>query len=322
MTKSAGHRSRSSAAASGREPCRGVRRRAARARRGRRGRWSLPDRGRVRASRAGGRAGRPRYFEGLGAQVTGLAGAEPPRRRGRRERRRRSRVARVRLPRRRLAAAPALGAEGQRALRRAARTRYGSGAVIAASGAGATVLVRPDGRPARRRVHRRARARAGPRGLPVPRHARPTTCASARSTCSPRDAVLVGVDEQTALVRDRRRSVGGHRARAARRCTARARSSKTAKSGATVDARRRRYVSVIVTLTIVDAWCVGASVAVDGRAPRSSARRRCPSSPCRSARSRSAGCRALCAPVTMKNCESNVPSGSPSVFAAATEPTG
>ena len=40
------------------------------------------------------------------------------------------------------------------------RTRYGRGAVIAASGAGATVRVRPDGRPARRRVHRRARARA------------------------------------------------------------------------------------------------------------------------------------------------------------------
>ena len=91
----------------------------------------------------------------------------------------------VRLPRRRLAAAPALGAEGQRALRRAARTRYSRRRGDRRVGRGRDRAVRPDGRPARRRVHRRARARAGPRGVPVPRHARPTTCASGRSTSCP-----------------------------------------------------------------------------------------------------------------------------------------
>ena len=52
-------------------------------------------------------------------------------------------------------------------------------------GRGRDRRVRPDGRPARRRVHRRARHRAGRRGLPRPRAARPTTGASARSSSSP-----------------------------------------------------------------------------------------------------------------------------------------
>ena len=49
---------------------------------------------------------------------------------------------------------------------------YTDGAVLAASGAGATVAVRSDGRSARRGVHGRARPRPRAGGVPVPRPGR------------------------------------------------------------------------------------------------------------------------------------------------------
>ena len=49
---------------------------------------------------------------------------------------------------------------------------YQAGGVLAASGAGATLLCDPMVDPPRRRVHRRPRRREGPRGVPVPRHRR------------------------------------------------------------------------------------------------------------------------------------------------------
>ena len=107
----------------------------------------------------------------------------------------------VRLLRRRLADAPALGAQGLGALRGAARRvpqRRGRRRVRRRRHG----AVRPDGRPARRCVHRGPRVRGGPRGLPVPRHRGRPPPARARSTCNPPEAVLVGVDEETALVRE------------------------------------------------------------------------------------------------------------------------
>ena len=77
----------------------------------------------------------------------------------------------VRVPRRRFTVAPALGAQGLDALRRAARRlpgRRGAGGV----GRGRDAAVRPDGRSPRGRVHRRPRRGEEPRGVPVPRHRR------------------------------------------------------------------------------------------------------------------------------------------------------
>ena len=86
--------------------------------------------------------------------------------------------------------------------RRAARTRTGSGAVVAASGAGATVLCDPmvDPRGGAYTVGLGIVAR--PRGVPVPRDARPTICASGRSTCCRRTRCSPAIDEETALVRE------------------------------------------------------------------------------------------------------------------------
>ena len=136
------------------------------------------------------------WFEGLGANATGLPvlnrrDAEADAQRGRDAGRQ------VRLPRRRLAPAPALGAEGQPVVRRARlrlRPRRGDRGV----GRGRDRRLRPDGRSARRRVHGRARARARRRRVPVPRGrgrpparalgraaSRPTRCSSG-STSRPR----------------------------------------------------------------------------------------------------------------------------------------
>ena len=110
-------------------------------------------------------------------------GVEPARRGGRRARRGHARGP-VRLPRRRLAAAPALGAEGKRAVRRVAlRARPGRG--DRGLGRGRDGRVRPDGRPARRRLHRRPRHGHRRRRVPRPRGRAPTTAASARSSSSP-----------------------------------------------------------------------------------------------------------------------------------------
>ena len=63
---------------------------------------------------------------------------------------------------------------------------YRSGAVVAASGCRRHGAVRPDGRSPRRRVHRRARRRRRASRSSRTTAPRPTTSASARSTCCPR----------------------------------------------------------------------------------------------------------------------------------------
>ena len=168
------------------------------------GEWTEPYRGARQPSAAPGRvrrgADRP-YRRGLRAPGTGRvpgrglvpragrerhepAGPEPPRRRGRRERRRDAGRP-VHLPRRRLSAPPALGAEGQPALRRPAlRPRPGCGHRRLRWRC--DLRVRPDGRSPRWRLHGRARHRF--RQSPCSRitRARPTTGASAHSSCSRR----------------------------------------------------------------------------------------------------------------------------------------
>ena len=61
--------------------------------------------------------------------------------------------------------------------------------------------VRPDGRPAGRRVHARPRAARGHRGDPGPRHWS-EDAAHRTLKMSPAKLVLVGIDERTALIRD------------------------------------------------------------------------------------------------------------------------
>ena len=127
------------------------------------------DRGGVRAPGADRRRSPQQHFAPLGVDDADAAGAAtgatrrtPPTSKAvaRRE---------VHLPRRRLADAPALGAQGLRALRGDARRvpRRRGGRRVGCRRHGA---VRPDGRPAWRCVHGGPRLRGGPRGLPVPRH--------------------------------------------------------------------------------------------------------------------------------------------------------
>ena len=185
------------------------------------------------------------------------------------------RVGQVRLPRRRLAAAPALGAEGQRAVRRRSLARLprrrGDGGV----GRGRDGAGRPDGRSARRRVHRRARARSadvaifpyhGTRGRPPPRAVgRPAPgdarCSSA-STSRPRSAsrgwTAVGAGQVSVYDRDGTRVVqrGGRAGPAAdaflslgRQGSPRTRPARRVRAnlssyGATVVRRRRRVVTL------------------------------------------------------------------------------
>ena len=203
-------RSPSSAAASG--PSRAARStHGCSERPGRRGRRA-PDRGRVRASRAGRSSGPTEWFDALGATVTGLDGAQPARRRGRRQRRRgRATPSSSTSPTARRCTCVRCSRAARSTTRWSTRTRRRGDRRV---GRGRDVLVRSDGRSTRRRVHRRARARAGPRGVPVPRHrrrpppraldrpaCRATRCSSA-STSRPRSSA-------TASGR-----VGGRRARA------------------------------------------------------------------------------------------------------------
>ena len=75
----------------------------------------------------------------------------------------------LRVPRRRVPAPPPVGAEGFGAVRRAARRvpRRRRPRRVRCRRHG---VVRPDGRPAGRRVHRRPRRGAQPRRVPLPRH--------------------------------------------------------------------------------------------------------------------------------------------------------
>ena len=245
----------------------------------------LPDRGRVRASRPGRRAGDDVVRGARGARSRGLPVAEPARRRGRRQRRRGARR-RVRLPRRRLAAAPALGAEGQRALRRDGRTPTA----------------------AARCSRRRARAR---RCCAIRWSTRAAARTRSASGSSPGLAVFPYHGTAADHLRERsidllagrrgaRRRRRAHRARPrpatgawerdgpgpARPCTARAPQPKTARqrrSPASSSARGRDHDSVIVTLSIVGLAASARPSRVGRAALRSSSRRPCPTSPCRSA---------------------------------------
>ena len=147
------------------------------------------------------------YFDDLGAKVQPLtvlhrADAEDA------DGRRGVAKAALRLPRRRLAAAPALGAQGVAAVRgdrhrlpttarcwrRRARARPWCATRWSIPAAAPT----PSGS-AWSWVSRCSRTTAPP----------PTTCASARSTSCPTAPTLVGIDEETALVRDPGRRRGG-----------------------------------------------------------------------------------------------------------------
>ena len=174
--------SRSSAAASG--PSRAARfdSRLLAARRDRRGPGAARPRPRS-STPTGPSSGPPRTSRASARRVTGLpvlnrrdAEADDERLRDARRP--------VRVHRRRLAAAPALGAEGQRALRRAAlrvRPRRGDRGVRRG---------RDGARATRWSIRAAARTRSGSGSCPASRssrttRARPTTCANGRSTCCP-----------------------------------------------------------------------------------------------------------------------------------------
>ena len=89
-----------------------------------------------------------------------------------------------------------------RAVRRARSHAYRQRRGARGVGRGRDRAVRPDGRPARRRLHRRARRRARASRCSRTTAPRPTTCASARSTCCPSTPCSSGSTRQTALVRD------------------------------------------------------------------------------------------------------------------------
>ena len=162
---------------------------------------------------------------------------------------------------------------------------YGRGAVIAASGAGATVLGDPM-------VDPRGGAYTVGLGLVpglaiFPYHGRAAEHLRERSVdLLARDAVLVGVDEQTALVRtgDGPWEVMGAGGATVYRKGAK---PKTVKRGATVELERGRYALGDRHLDDVERHrrrrVAGRSRPIGLTAPRSSSRRRCPSSPCRSA---------------------------------------
>ena len=133
--EAAGNARARSAAASGPEPCRDLDSALLALAGCRRGAGAARPRPRS-STRTGSSSGPTGWFEALGRD-----GRRPRRSLNRRDAEADAnvaamRVARVRLPRRRLAAAPALGAEGQRALRRDRSTRYGSGAVHRGVGRG------------------------------------------------------------------------------------------------------------------------------------------------------------------------------------------
>ena len=144
------------------------------------------DRGRLRAPRPRGRAGRPAGSTGLGATVRAVPAVDrggAPRRRQRRRRARRP----LRLPVRRLADAPALGAACTRPLWDALVAAWQGGAVLAGSGAGAMVLCDPavDPRGGAFTLGPRARARSW-RWWPGPTRGPRTSCTAPSS--SPRPA--------------------------------------------------------------------------------------------------------------------------------------
>ena len=113
---------------------------------------------------------------------------------------------------------------------------YNSGAVIAASGAGATVFCDPmvDPRGGAYTVGLGLVPRPG--RVPVPRHARPTTCANGRSSCCPRTRCSSG-STSTPRSCATPRAAGASTAPAPRPSTARATKPTVLRIG---ELRRRR----------------------------------------------------------------------------------
>ena len=120
-------------------------------------------------------------------------------------------VGALRLHRRRVAAAPAFGAQGVGPVRGAAR---GVPAWRGARGVGRgrDAPVRSDGRSTWRRVHRGPRGREEPRGVPVPRH-RGRTPARTLDRAAPADRGARGHRRADRAGQGRRRMVGGGRGR-------------------------------------------------------------------------------------------------------------